>query len=101
MPFRLSRAARAGVVCLPLAMGCTQLGGAKVPATELVSGPTVSARRGVVVSASAIASAVGRDVLAQGGNAVDAAVATGLALAVTYPVAGNIGGGGFMVVRFP
>jgi gamma-glutamyltranspeptidase/glutathione hydrolase len=55
----------------------------------------------MVVSASAIASQVGRDVLANGGNAVDAAIATGFALAVTYPTSGNIGGGGFMVIRFP
>ncbi|MGH7552171.1 MAG: gamma-glutamyltransferase, partial [Longimicrobiales bacterium] len=60
-----------------------------------------SAQQGMVVSASAIASAVGADVLKAGGNAIDAAIATGLALAVTYPAAGNIGGGGFMVIRFP
>src|SRR5437016_4654437 len=62
--------------------------------------PVVS-REGLVVSASDIASDIGAGVLSRGGNAVDAAVATGFALAVTYPFAGNIGGGGFMIVRTP
>lgn len=61
----------------------------------------VRTTQGVVSSQQWIASQVGADVLSAGGNAVDAAIATGLALAVTHPTAGNIGGGGFMVIRFP
>jgi gamma-glutamyltranspeptidase/glutathione hydrolase len=59
----------------------------------------VGAQNGMVVTAQHIASHVGVDVLKKGGNAVDAAVAVGYALAVVYPAAGNLGGGGFMTIQ--
>jgi len=75
-----------------------------VPARPaLVASPDagVSSKDGIVVCTSAPACDVGAAILARGGTAVDAAVATAFALAVTHPSAGNIGGGGFMVVRSP
>lgn len=63
---------------------------------QLFSQP-VRARNGMVVSESDLATEVGLEILKKGGNAIDAAVAVGFALAVTYPMAGNLGGGGFLV----
>src|SRR2546423_14137867 len=61
--------------------------------------PAIVARHGMVVAQETRAARIGTDILEAGGNAVDAAVATGFALAVTYPRAGNIGGGGYMVIH--
>ncbi len=64
------------------------------------SSAPVAAENGMVVTAQHLATKVGVDVLKKGGNAVDAAVAVGYALAVVYPAAGNLGGGGFMTIQF-
>src|SRR5665811_454790 len=67
------------------------------PAADAIH--AVVAEHGMVVAQEKIAAGIGADLLRRGGNAVDAAVATGFAMAVTYPRAGNIGGGGFMVIH--
>jgi gamma-glutamyltranspeptidase/glutathione hydrolase len=68
------------------------------PAEAFTRAP-VSAENGMVVSSQHLASEVGVEILKQGGNAVDAAVAVGYALAVVNPCCGNIGGGGFATLR--
>ena len=89
-----------GVIALssaPLSAQDSRHGYYAAPPIETVR--PVGAKNGMVVAQEKIAAQIGRDVLARGGNAVDAAVATGFAMAVTYPRAGNIGGGGFMMVH--
>lgn len=67
--------------------------------SDIIEGQGINVKNGMVVSAHQESSRIGVKILMKGGNAIDAAVATELALAVCYPEAGNIGGGGFMVIR--
>src|SRR6202051_2445013 len=71
-----------------------------VSAANAASARPVAAEKGMVVSAQHLATQVGVDILKHGGSAIDAAVAVGYALAVVYPSAGNLGGGGFMTIWF-
>ena len=72
---------------------------AVAPAAQAASQAPVAAQNGMVVTAQHLATRVGVEVLKDGGNAIDAAVAVGYALAVVYPAAGNLGGGGFMTIQ--
>src|SRR6478609_4480927 len=83
--------------CVPAATQEQRRGFYTPPASDAIH--AVVAEHGMVVAQEKIAARLGADVLRRGGNAVDAAVATGFAMAVTYPRAGNIGGGGFMVIH--
>jgi len=89
------------LVCLALAVALplVALGEDRSPTAEVGYAHGVVAHDGMVVAQEASAARVGVDILQKGGNAVDAAVAVGFALAVSYPRAGNIGGGGFMMIH--
>ncbi|HLM03044.1 MAG TPA: gamma-glutamyltransferase, partial [Pyrinomonadaceae bacterium] len=87
------------VFCLIFSFFLTGLPGGLQQAKAAWREP-VRGGRAMVASQSDLASKIGIDVIRRGGNAVDAAVAVAIALAVTYPEAGNLGGGGFMLIRF-
>ena len=86
------------VACALPATAQEQRRGFYAPAAADSTHPVV-AEHGMVVAQEKTAARIGADILRRGGNAVDAAVATGFAMAVTYPRAGNIGGGGFMIIH--
>jgi gamma-glutamyltranspeptidase / glutathione hydrolase len=101
LPRRMLLALLACLVCVGPLAAQDALNPDSAPARAAPPAPVtpVTARHGMVVAQEARAARIGVEFLQQGGNAVDAAVATGFALAVTYPRAGNIGGGGYMVIH--
>ena len=96
---RLSRALRLGCLFVALVSVAPAWAQATRGRSDIAPAEAVVARNGMVVSQEARATRIGVEILKKGGNAVDAAVAVGFAMAVTYPRAGNIGGGGFMVIH--
>ncbi|MDR6658082.1 gamma-glutamyltranspeptidase/glutathione hydrolase [Tardiphaga robiniae] len=91
-------AALAFILVVPASTNAQQARDIYTPAPPDTLKP-IAAKHGMVVAQEKISAKVGADVMARGGNAIDAAVASGFAMAVTYPRAGNIGGGGFMVIH--
>ena len=93
------------VICLHLFFSAISIGMACAQETEIFSPRDifhpVYGKTGMVAAQEATATRIGIEVLKKGGNAVDAAVAIGFALAVTHPRAGNLGGGGFMLIHDP
>jgi gamma-glutamyltranspeptidase/glutathione hydrolase len=98
LPASCLAVALAAVIALPSTADAQATGTVKYDLDDVIIHP-VHALHGMVSSESALASDVGVEVLRKGGNAVDAAVAVGFALAVTMPNSGNIGGGGFMILH--
>ena len=97
----MNRLTHVSVCIAALLLGATALAqevpNARAPA--LAPAQAILAHNGMVVAQESRAARIGVEILDRGGNAVDAAVAVGFAIAVTYPRAGNIGGGGFMVIH--
>ncbi|WP_441244200.1 gamma-glutamyltransferase [Tardiphaga sp. 768_D3_N2_1] len=91
-------AALAFILVVPASTNAQQARDIYTPAPPGTLKP-IAGKHGMVVAQEKISAKIGADVMARGGNAIDAAVATGFAMAVTYPRAGNIGGGGFMVIH--